>query len=211
MTWIDRLQLVALAYFGAVSALKLGLVLRRGVQPMAVGAGKRGLAWCVETALPIAMTLWAWLLIRYSFHLSVGFLSPLLHTPLLDATFAREAGIVILIGAAGLMSLAFLHFGDSWRVGVADPGRLVTHGVFRWSRNPIFLSLDLLCIGALLVNGTLIFLLLAVFTLLGMDYQIRQEESYLRQRFGLEYELYAERTPRYFGRPHTATAAAASG
>ena len=42
------------------------------------------------------------------------------------------------------MWIAIYTMGKSWRVGIdnQNPDNLITHGIYRLSRNPIFLGLD---------------------------------------------------------------------
>jgi protein-S-isoprenylcysteine O-methyltransferase Ste14 len=59
--------------------------------------------------------------------------------------------------------------------------------------------MDLNFIGTFLINGALIFLLSAVLTVVGVHYQILQEEKLLSSAYGQEYQAYCHKTNRYFG------------
>ena len=105
-------------------------------------------------------------------------------------------------GAVALIALAQIQMGASWRIGVpADgPGPLIARGLFRWSRNPIFVGM----IGAVLALflwsphiGTAA-ILAATWTLTLI--QVRIEEEALREKHGDEYERYAHEVGRWFGR-----------
>jgi protein-S-isoprenylcysteine O-methyltransferase Ste14 len=85
------------------------------------------------------------------------------------------------------------------------PGELVTTGVFAFSRNPIFVFVDLYFIGIFLLNGTVIFLA-AVLVVVGLHYQILQEEQFLRAQYGQAYRYYRAGAPRYFGAPQVSNA-----
>ena len=68
---------------------------------------------------------------------------------------------------------------------------LVDTGVFRWSRNPVYFSMMLLCFGiALLVNSLPMFLLSVPAGILLCLWVIRPEEIYLEQKFGRTYLTY---------------------
>ncbi|MFZ6027343.1 MAG: methyltransferase family protein [Chloroflexota bacterium] len=90
---------------------------------------------------------------------------------------------------------------DWWRVGIdkRKPGQLVTHGAFAFSRNPIFLFIDLYFVGTFLLNGHVFFLLAALLVVVGLHYQILQEEQFLSQRYGKTYQAYQSQIRRYFG------------
>ena len=75
----------------------------------------------------------------------------------------------------------------------------VTSGVFRRSRNPIYLSfvLFLLGLGVATANPWMFFLapFLALYLRVGV---ISREETYLRRRFGEEYSAYRRKVRRWF-------------
>jgi len=68
---------------------------------------------------------------------------------------------------------------------------IVRTGVYRWTRNPMYLGFLLLLCGwaMLLVNG-LALLVLPAFVLYLNRYQIAPEERALRARFGADYDDY---------------------
>ena len=90
-------------------------------------------------------------------------------------------------------------FGDSWRLGIDRdaPGVLVTDGIFAWTRNPIYVGLDLLALGTSLVQGRLIVLALALVIAVMLHDQILREESFLARTYGDAYREYCARVRRY--------------
>ena len=81
------------------------------------------------------------------------------------------------------------------------PGQLVTDGLYRISRNPMYLGLVLAGTGAALISGTLSALVLAAtFGLTVRCWYIAFEESAMRRQFGESYEAYCRRVGRWFGR-----------
>lgn len=82
-----------------------------------------------------------------------------------------------------------------------DPSAMVTTGVFRFSRNPIYLGDVLVLGGAILWWDTVLALpLLAVFIWLIQTRFINDEEARLTLAFGPEFDLWAQRVRRWFGR-----------
>jgi protein-S-isoprenylcysteine O-methyltransferase Ste14 len=76
--------------------------------------------------------------------------------------------------------------------------KLVTDGWFKFSRNPMYLSLILMLIGAWLVLGSVSpFLGILVFFLITDKWYIVQEEKRLAATFGQEYESYCTHTRRW--------------
>lgn len=78
------------------------------------------------------------------------------------------------------------------------PTALVTDGVFARSRNPMYLGLALLLLGAALGSGSLLGLVVAAtFVPVANRAYIAFEERKMRETFGAAYESYAARTPRW--------------
>jgi protein-S-isoprenylcysteine O-methyltransferase Ste14 len=103
-------------------------------------------------------------------------------------------GAVICLGAA----YAFRSF---QRLNFMDDTRLVTEGVYRWSRNPQLVGWTLVLGGVGLVRGSAMVLFLALVGWVGYRLHLPTEEEHLRRVFGDAYEAYRCRTRCYFGRP----------
>jgi len=112
------------------------------------------------------------------------------------------AGAVLCLAGVAGYALCMTSLEDSFRIGIDEnaPGRLITGGIFGYSRNPLYLSLLTEYLGLLLVFGNMamaVNLGISVFLILR---QIFREEEFLRQRHGEEYAAYCRRTGRFFGR-----------
>lgn len=76
--------------------------------------------------------------------------------------------------------------------------RLVTSGPFRYSRNPLYVGLNLVFLGLVLVVDSLWGLPVFLATVLVMHYGvIRREERHLEAAFGDEFRAYRARVRRY--------------
>ena len=76
---------------------------------------------------------------------------------------------------------------------------IVQDGPFRFSRNPLYLSLTMLYIGASLIFNALIPIVLLPFLLAVVQLGIiHREERYLEATFGDEYRNYRARVRRWF-------------
>ncbi len=104
-----------------------------------------------------------------------------------------------MVAGVALYGLALAAFGHSWRMGIdrKTPGALVTHGIFAWTRNPIYLSLDLLVVGTFLIQGRLLFLALSLVIVGLLHDQIRREERFLAEAYGDAYRDYRAWVGRY--------------
>lgn len=78
------------------------------------------------------------------------------------------------------------------------PSVMVTHGPFRFSRNPIYLADLLILAGWALWLGTLAGLVLVPVLLWTLERRfILPEEAALAERFGDDFRAYADRVPRW--------------
>jgi protein-S-isoprenylcysteine O-methyltransferase Ste14 len=108
---------------------------------------------------------------------------------------------VILVGLTILVT-AQLDMGASWRVGVdtaARPG-LVTGGLYRFSRNAIYVGMFVSLSGFVLLLPTWITVAVIAMGVAGIRNQVREEERYLRSVYGDAFAAYARRVGRFVPR-----------
>src|SRR5438093_1155447 len=108
-------------------------------------------------------------------------------------------GMAVLLGGAVLLVVAQLELGASWRIGIeqgARPG-LVTSGVYRFCRNPIFFAILSVLTGYTLLLPTRLSLVLLVSAFVGMRLQVLTEEAYLSKAYGATYREYARGVGRF--------------
>ena len=121
--------------------------------------------------------------------------------PLAPATAAvlRASGTVMVLGATALMLAAQLDLGASWRVGIDEGARpgLVTGGLYRYSRNPIYVAMLTALLGFALLLPSWISLGLLIGAGLGIRRHVGDEEAYLGRTYGEEYRRYAARVGRF--------------
>lgn len=110
------------------------------------------------------------------------------------------AGVSLAAAGIALTFVAQLDMGDSWRIGV-DPGqrtRLVTNGVFRLVRNPIFSAMILATIGLVLLVPNVLSAAALVTLVIGLQLQVRVvEEPYLLEVHGDDYRRYLGEAGRF--------------
>jgi protein-S-isoprenylcysteine O-methyltransferase Ste14 len=103
------------------------------------------------------------------------------------------SGVVLLIVASWIIIAALAAFRRAKTTVVPhqQPSALITDGVFRWSRNPIYLADVMILLGVSLIWGSLIGLVLTITLTLVLDRRfIQPEEARLAQAFGDEFEVY---------------------
>ena len=153
-------QLANLAFFlTVIVGRSLYLWSTQGINPFALGAGKRGLPRLLELLLFPWLTLWMLVLVLSALHSSFQPVPTLWNSVWQDRPAAQIPGVLVILAGDGLFVWALASFGNSWRIGIDETkaGALVTKGIFTVSRNPIFMFIDLYFLGTFLVTGALIF------------------------------------------------------
>jgi protein-S-isoprenylcysteine O-methyltransferase Ste14 len=79
-----------------------------------------------------------------------------------------------------------------------DPPELLTDGVFRYSRNPIYLGNRLQYTGLSFLYNSAWPVVVLTPLLVHFDRVIGREEDYLESTFGQEFKRYRETVPRWF-------------
>lgn len=103
------------------------------------------------------------------------------------------AGLVLLAAGSG----TFRRRGTNIKT-FNEPDVLVTDGLFRWTRNPMYLGFVLLLLGAaILLGSATAFGPVLLFWLVTNSWYIPFEERALRRKFGEDYAAYAKVTPRW--------------
>ncbi len=109
------------------------------------------------------------------------------------------AGNILL--TAGFLFTVMIHFslGGQWRSGIDPqaPGRLKTDGVYRFSRNPMFLGVATAQVGFLLALPSVFSSVCLVVGLYALYRQTMAEEAHLLARFPEDYRRYTKQVRRW--------------
>ncbi|WP_437732677.1 methyltransferase family protein [Sorangium sp. So ce1335] len=121
------------------------------------------------------------------------------HPSLLPAPYRATGLVPLAIGIAVAVAARAQFARAATEINTfAEPTRLVTGGLFRWSRNPMYLGMALAAVGVAMLSGSAAsFLLAAAFVVVVDRWYIAFEERRLRARFGAAYETYARSTRRW--------------
>lgn len=195
----DSFLLAALACLMGLGLVRALAQYARGVRVVVIDWQRSPGQMLRDFLLVASLLLWAFEIVAHSWPLSVHLAPPSLRVVLLAGVAVKIVGVVMVVAGLLFYGLALRAFGDSWRLGIdrQTPGDLVTRDVFSWTRNPIYVGLDLLLLGTFLVSGRCIFLALALLIVGLLDDQIRREERFLRQAHGEAYRRYCARVGRY--------------
>lgn len=188
----DYFQLAAV---GTLSLLIFGnLLLRRSRGAAIVYHGD-----AFSTLVMIGLAIFAFQSMQAAFHLQ-AWLLPWFSTRWFGLSSLEWIGAAMMTASILLFAASYLQLGASWRIGIDEhaSGALVTSGLYRRSRNPIYLAGDLFMVGSFLLNPTLSGLIYLMLTPALLHRQIIREENFLKKTFGPSYAQYAAATPRYF-------------
>lgn len=112
-------------------------------------------------------------------------------------------GLVVALAGLAVVVVAQAGMGASWRIGVDESERtaLVTAGLFRWIRNPIFTGMVAVAVGMVLLVPTLVTVLALACLVVGVQLQVRViEEPYLERAHGEAYRRYVAQAGRFLPR-----------
>ena len=185
------LALLVLVIFYGIYFSKALVQRRQGIQTRQIGRVKEKSVHTVELLMSIA-TLAAPVIQILSM------ISGWNHMP----ANARFTGFCIGMLGNLIFLASVLCMKDSWRAGIPDKDRtkLVTSGIYRYSRNPAFLGFDFMYVGLLLMYFNLAMLVVSAFAIIMLHLQILQEERYLTENYGESYREYRKHVFRYLGR-----------
>lgn len=116
-----------------------------------------------------------------------------------------ENDTLIWVGFA-LIHLAFVvvfvaqrNMANEWRIGIDNHNKvkLVTNGLFKISRNPIFLGILFVFLGLFLMLPNTATAIILTTGILVMQVQIRLEEDFLKNTLGEEYLEYMSKVKRW--------------
>ena len=118
---------------------------------------------------------------------------------LFDSEALRWVGVALCVAALTLLAWSLVSFGQSFRVGIDTerPDKLITTGIFAFSRNPIYVGFALILLGQFLISSSWLLLayLLAGYWL--FHRQVLREEQFLSNYYGDSFENYRQRVRRY--------------
>ncbi len=196
----DYLQFAFLILFYVLFLGRTFQLMSRGIRPIVLGLGGKGLKALLELAFFFGLIIWSVEVAAHSLALDFHVFPEPVYTELFEAAGLKIVAVVLDVAGFTIFTWALVSFGTSWRVGIDKqrPGGLVTSGVFARTRNPIFVFLDLYFVSVFLSYPNPFFLAFAVVTVAGIHIQILEEEKFLAGHYGDAYRDYRRHARRYF-------------
>lgn len=196
MTFIQVLFLILWAAFYGAYILKMYLLRQQGIKADILGKGEKpkGRAF-LETTIKMVTYIGAAVQL-----FSIVFPKMLWSFPVFP--LIQNSGVVLAALGNACFIGAIVVMGRNWRAGFSarQDTKLVTGGIYGFSRNPAFLGFDLLYIGCGLAFPNLLNIVFLILSVTLFHIQILGEEAFLADAFGQEYLNYKAKTRRYFGR-----------
>jgi protein-S-isoprenylcysteine O-methyltransferase Ste14 len=184
-------------YFAALTVLlMLGMVItrvllmkRQGMQAMQFGKLDKK-----DFLIPPFALFYFYLVFAAAFKLPTVSSQQFFHAQLVS-----WLGVLFCLAGLALLLWSLVSFGKSFRVGIdtEHPDRLITSGVFAFSRNPIYVAFAIILLGQFLVFSNWLLLLYLGAGIWLFHRQVLLEEAYLKQHYGPQYADYCQRVRRY--------------
>ena len=197
MDSIDVLVIISLAVFYVLLVGRTVLLYKKGIKVWVIGtSAKKPHEIILENILVPVLLVWSIFVIAAAVRVS---LPPVISKTVINPGWTKYVGITLCWIGLIIFLLALISFGKAWRIGIDEnnSNELITSGIFGYSRNPVFLFMDLYFAGIMLIYPNAVFITVAICAASGIHLQILREEKFLLQKFGDKYAEYQKRTRRY--------------
>lgn len=192
-----ELLIYCILYFLLAFVWRSVLVYRRtGINPLVIPTGDDAYSYVGRAFKVITAATAAAVILPAFYPPSLSWFVPI---PSLMTSGVHTAGWCILLASLLWLLVAQGQMGASWRIGIDEKNvtALVQHGLYRYSRNPIFLGMRLNLLGLFLVIPNAITLCVGVAGELAIQVQVRLEEAHLSGLHGQRYRDYQDRVRRW--------------
>lgn len=195
----NTLSLILFCVFLISFLLKLVILYKKNdIQGNVLAKGHK-LSRLHYTELFVKITTFLWGVTWFLLSVAESFMDKIVgrgfHHPVVNYT-----GVGVVTLGCLIFIQAMIAMRTSWRVGIDKntTTELITHGIYKYSRNAAFVGFDLMFLGLYLMYPNTWTLLLLILNLIAIHLLILQEEQHLSSVFGEQYLQYSKQTPRYF-------------
>jgi protein-S-isoprenylcysteine O-methyltransferase Ste14 len=180
---------VTIVLLPAMVFARIGILRRHGVTAMKFGDTDK-----TDFLIPPFVLLYLYLIFASAF----GWPTPS-RAHLFAAPFVQWIGVLCAAAGVALMAWSLASFGASFRVGIDTdrPDKLITTGVFAYTRNPIYVAFGVVLLGEFLIQPTWLMLVYLLAGLTLLHRQVLREEVFMSAHYGAEFQAYAARVRRY--------------
>ena len=115
-----------------------------------------------------------------------------------SAYINKLIAFVILVIGIFIVVQSLANLGSSTRLGLpTEETKLKTKGLYKISRNPMYLGFNLLTISAMIYTLNIWIVIPGIYSMIIYHLIILGEEKFLGNRFGIDFINYKKRTRRY--------------
>jgi protein-S-isoprenylcysteine O-methyltransferase Ste14 len=135
------------------------------------------------------VVIWA-ATVMHAWGINLSFFNPL--------SFVKSVSLFLWAAGFSLLLIGRFGMGSSFRIGSPNEStNLKVDGLFRFSRNPMYLGIFTTLLAAVLYTLNPILLIIAILIAAVHHKIVLAEEEYLQKAFGEEYLAYCRRVRRY--------------
>jgi protein-S-isoprenylcysteine O-methyltransferase Ste14 len=129
----------------------------------------------------------------------IGLLASMINAPVVSQwPISRQLVLLLVSLSLTIIVVSLINLGAATRLGLPEEStRFKTNGLYRISRNPMYLGFNFLTLSAILFIASFMVFLLGIYSIFTYHLIIRAEESFLEARFGEKYCAYKNRVHRY--------------
>lgn len=190
--------LYLIIYYGVLLILRSYILYKNtGINPVK-NMDKNGIEGFIENVMTVCFILISVIVLNFVFlESNYQWLIPIYY---LENMFFGYLGITISFIGLIIGIIAQLQMGNSWRLGLDRNSKteLVKKGLFKYSRNPIYLGILISNIGFFMMMPNALSFAFLVVSYVGLEVKIRLEETYLQKVHPIEYLNYQSSVRRWF-------------
>lgn len=209
--FISLLPLICVNCFLVMVIVRSIMLAQRGIRSRVRDPERPRATKIMELATRVVFWCWVVLIVVFTWpRMSTG-MPHWMTVRLVDSPIAKWFGAVFVVVPPLVYPITLAQMGNSWRIGIdrkahdpaaakhprRPPSTLITQGLFRFARNPIYVIIDMAFLGTFLIHGRAILLIWFILFACLIHLQILREERFLAARYGEQYEEYRRRVRRY--------------
>ena len=113
--------------------------------------------------------------------------------------FLKYLSYCFIIVGLFFVTISLVNLGKSVRLGIPnEQTELKTHGIYKISRNPMYVGFNLFTISSLIYISSLLTAFMGIYSIIVYHYIIIGEEIFLQKSFKEKFVKYQEAVRRYF-------------
>lgn len=208
---ITLLPLISINCFLVMGIVRSVMLAQRGIRSRVRDPERPRATKVLELGTRVVFWSWIVLIVVFTWPRMSTWMPHWMTFQLIDSPIARWIGAALVVIPVLVYPITLAEMGNSWRIGIdrkahdpaADnssrrpPSTLITHGLFRFARNPIYVIVDMVFLGTFLIHGRAVFLTCFILFAFLIHLQILREERFLAERYGEQFEEYRGRVRRY--------------